>query len=162
MQKRSASQRATSANNGKRGKGPISPKGKQKSSKNARKHGLMENADTLKKSLLTELAPLRVKLVSRFDVSDPATAVLIDRVLLSSARLSRARELITEFLEHLVQQKGKPGPQVGLIDIGLKGAQSPLGSISINQLICYAQRFRGERDGALKKLERQRLEREEE
>lgn len=127
------------------------------------------------------------RLSARYPGNDPQQAMLRDRAVTATLRLNRARALVTETLERMVDDKkdwratdneqidkavedtqalfetalgrGKPSRTFAKFfaeQIGLITNTSPPSRASMTRLMQYAQRFRGERDRALTRLEAMR------
>jgi hypothetical protein len=130
-----------------------------------------------------EISVLLAKLRGRYDIEQPKQAMLVERVIISSVQLARVRRLMTEVAEDIAvphntrrAEKAAAGVEyVHLVKSILKteyGASKP-GSMprmlakqaghfeslptsyksGLPRLAVYAQRFRGQRDRALKRLE---------
>lgn len=170
------------AGKAKRG-GPTSAEGKAKSAQNSKKHGLTSSVLEVSEAEISEISELLAKLRERYDINQPEQAVLVERVIISSVQLARARRLITEAVEDLAfphnarrAEKNAEGVEyVRLVTSILKDeyGASKLGSIprllakqagyfartptpyksGLPRLLVYAQRFRGQRDRALRRLE---------
>ena len=185
---RSDRQKAASRANGAKGRGPRSAKGKQKSARNAQTHGLTGATLELDDAETKIIDGLKRKLLRRYDLSDPNQAMLIELVMTSSIRLARVRALITDRLVHTVlpecsqitvarhrgsdfmlfihtetrKMYGDPVPRSLLKPLAeMAGHKFDTDHRLISQLprlAYYAQRFGGERDRALRRLEKLRLE----
>lgn len=180
---RSDRQTQASRLNGAKSRGPTSPKGKAKSARNSKTHGLTGKLDFSVEEE-DEIEKLAAKLGACYQVNDPLQAMLIDRVIVATLRLNRARALITETLEDIAD----PGNPDRLYEKRLNnavimeirnqmqkmyGGTSPSRSLAkavaeeagyipqilrpnrsaLSKLMQYAQRFRGERDRTLARLE---------
>ena len=187
MTKRSEDQKAASANNGRKGRGPTTPEGKAKSAQNARSHGLTGAIGDPSLQEIEELEQLRQALQDRFNAKIGINALLIERVLTSTLRLNRTRAIITEKIEELAglradivakeasdrmqymqevetalcEMTGEKKIDTKLLHLfaenaGFERITRHHLSTKLDQLAKYAQRFRGERDSALKKLEKLR------
>lgn len=187
MTKRSEDQKAASANNGRKGRGPTTPEGKAKSAQNARSHGLTGAINDPSLQEIEELERLRKALEDHFDPKIGMNAMLIERVLTSTLRLNRARAIITSKIEELAglradilakevsdrmhymhtidaalrEMTGEKKINTKLLHLfaenaGFERITRHHLSTKLDQLAKYAQRFRGERDSALKKLEKLR------
>ncbi len=187
MTKRSEAQNSASTENGRKGRGPVSPEGKAKSSQNARSHGLTGNADEPTTTEKTELTQLKRRLEARFNPENTLNARLIERVLSSTLRMNRARAIITQKVEKLASvdallfddealtrlrymqrveaelcaMTGEKKINITLLHLfaenaGFEKVTRHYPSTKLDMLASYAQRFRGERDSALKKLEKLR------
>ena len=174
---------ASRANGAKSG-GPKTSAGKAKSAQNARVHGLTGKIDTsdAEAQFINRLAAALKECYS--GIASDQSARLIDIVLTSQIRLDRAYELIEDRVTHKSSPQSPLGQrqaaaaerilQVQTLLIAMTGDKR-LG-VSIPRLIAefegfsiegrqseatkfrklagYAQRFRGQRDRALLKLER--------
>jgi hypothetical protein len=187
MAHRSEKQNAASVENGRKSQGPATSEGKAKSAQNARSHGLTGAIDDPTPDEIKELATLRQALKARFDPKNAMNAMLIERVLMSTLRLNRARAIITTKIEELAGQRadilaqeatervkymqeveaalceltGEKKIDTKLLHLfaeseGFERITRHHLSTKLDQLAKYAQRFRGERDSALKKLEKLR------
>jgi len=187
MAHRSEKQNAASVENGRKSQGPATSEGKAKSAQNARSHGLTGAIDDPTPDEIKELATLRQALKARFDPKNAMNAMLIERVLMSTLRLNRARGIITTKIEELAGQRadilaqeatervkymqeveaalceltGEKKIDTKLLHLfaeseGFERITRHHLSTKLDQLAKYAQRFRGERDSALKKLEKLR------
>lgn len=184
---RSDRQKAASAANGRKGRGPVTSQGKVKSAQNARSHGLTGTTAGLTKKDLAGLERLRQRLADRYDVSNAQNIALVERVLASTLKLAQTRSMMTTTIERLAGLETDAVKREGYhyiqyisnieallremsgqkeIDLRLlsllaeeagfeKTAQRELPA-QLARLAKYAQRFRGERDSALKKLEKMR------
>lgn len=180
---RSERQGQASRANGAQGRGPSSPDGKARSAQNARKHGLSGKIDPTQAER-AEVEKLIARLSARYPGNDPQQAMLRDRAVTATLRLNRARALVAETLERMVDDKkdwrttykeqvdkavadtqslfettfgrGQPSRSLAKFyaeQIGLIANTSPPSRASMTRLMQYAQRFRGERDRALTRLE---------
>jgi len=170
------------AGKAKRG-GPTSAEGKAKSAQNSKKHGLTSSVFVVSEAEISKISELLAKLRERYDINQPEQAVLVERVIISSVQLARARRLITEVAEDIAipdnarrAEKNTEGVEyVRLVTSILKNeyGASKLGSIprllaqqagyltslptpyksGLPRLLDYAKRFRGQRDRALRRLE---------
>ena len=187
MTKRSEKQKAASAENGRKGRGPTTPEGKAKSAQNARSHGLTGAIGDPSLEEIEELERLRQALEDHFDPKIGMNAILIERVLISTLRLNRARAIITSKIEELAglradivakeasdrmqymqdteaalcELSGEKKIDTKLLHLfaemeGFDRVSRHHLSTKLDQLAKYAQRFRGQRDSALKKLEKLR------
>ena len=187
MAHRSEKQNAASVENGRKSQGPATSEGKAKSAQNARSHGLTGAIDDPTPDEIKELATLRQALKARLDPKNAMNAMLIERVLMSTLRLNRARAIITTKIEELAGQRadilaqeatervkymqeveaalceltGEKKIDTKLLHLfaeseGFERITRHHLSTKLDQLAKYAQRFRGERDSALKKLEKLR------
>lgn len=185
--KRSEEQKAASAENGRKGRGPVTAEGKTKSAQNARSHGLTGAMRDPTLQETEKLEQLRQVLEDRFDPRIDMNAMLIERVLTSTLRLNRARAIITAKIEELAghhanivakeasdrmqymqevetalcEMTGEKKIDTKLLHLfaemeGFESVSRQHLSTKLDQLAKYAQRFRGERDNALKKLEKLR------
>lgn len=98
--RRSAQQSAASRTNGAKSRGPVSSTGKARSARNSKAHGLTGKLHVTDDEQ-SEAELLAAKLIARFGSGDPRVAALIDRVVVATMRLHRARVLITQALEDL-------------------------------------------------------------
>lgn len=187
MTERSDRQKAASAANGRKGRGPVTSQGKAKSAQNSRSHGLTGKTVGLTKKELAGLGFLRQRLEERYDVSNAQNMVLAERVLASTLKLARARAMMTTIIEKLAgleteavkreghnyieyilnieallpEMSGEMKIDVRLLKLlaeeaGFEKATERELPAQLARLAKYAQRFRGERDNALKKLEKMR------
>lgn len=185
MTKRSEEQKAASEENGRKGRGPTTPEGKAKSAQNARSHGLTGAISDPSLEETDELERLRQALEDRFDPQIAMNAMLIERVLTSTLSLSRARAIMTAKIEELAGQyadtvegldrmqdmqtvdaalREKTGAKkintkllhLFAEDAGFERIARHHLSTKLDRLAKYAQRFRGQRDSALKKMEKLR------
>ena len=187
MTKRSEEQKAASAENGRKGRGPVTPEGRAKSARNARSHGLTGAISDPSLEETDELERLRQALEDRFDPQIAMNAMLIERVLTSTLRLNRARAIMTAKIEELAglradivakessdrmqymqdaeaalsEMTGEKKIDTKLLHLlaemeGFERVSRHYPSTKLYQLAKYAQRFRGERDSALKKMEKLR------
>lgn len=101
---RSERQGKASRANGAQGRGPSSPDGKARSAQNARKHGLSGKIDPTQAER-AEVEKLFARLCARYPGNDPQLVMLKDRVVTATLRLNRARALVTETLETMVDDK---------------------------------------------------------
>jgi hypothetical protein len=187
MTKRSEQQKAASAENGRKGRGPVTAEGKATSAQNARSHGLTGTISDSGLQEIEEIERLRRALEDHFDPKIGMNAMLIERVLTSTLRLNRARAIITTKIEELAghhanivekeasdrmqymqevetalcEMTGEKKIDTKLLHLfaemeGFERVSRHHPSTKLDQLAKYAQRFRGERDSALKKLEKLR------
>lgn len=188
MTKRSEKQKAASAENGRKGRGPVTAEGKARSAQNGRSHGLTGAISDASLQKIEEIESLRQTLEDRFDPKIDMNAMLIERVLTSTLRLNRARAIITVKIEELAghhadivakeasdrmqymqevetvlcEMTGEKKIDTKLLHLfaemeGFERVSRHHLSTKLDLLAKYAQRFRGERDSALKKLEKLRL-----
>jgi hypothetical protein len=178
---RSEKQSLASAKNGKKSRGPLSLEGRAKSAENARKHGLTGKIEDPSDNEREQIDALRARLEAWFEPKNAHQASLIERILVSTIRLERTRALITSMVEELAEptslahahsplqqymleteqalceMTGEKKIGVSLLRLlaeqaGFERVTKHLPSTKLDQLARYAQRFRGERDSALKKL----------
>lgn len=97
---RSKRQAEASRKNGAKGRGPTSADGKAHSSRNAKTHGLTGKFEPTAGER-DDVEELTRRLRSHYNPDDPVKAALIERATIASARLNRARTLITEMAEDL-------------------------------------------------------------
>lgn len=114
---RSNRQAEASRKNGAKSRGPTSADGKARSSRNAKTHGLTGKFEPTagERDDVEEFAR---KLRSHYNPDDPVKAALIERATIASARLNRARALITEMAEDLAD----PGNPRRRQDLALESA----------------------------------------
>lgn len=182
MAERSKKQSLASVKNGKKSRGPLSLEGRAKSAENARKHGLTGKIEDPSENEREQLDALRARLEAWFEPKNALQASLIERVLMSTIRLERTRALITSMVEELAEPAslahghsplqrymlkteqalcemtgekkiGVSLPRLLAEQAGFERLTKHLPSTKLDQLARYAQRFRGERDSALKKLD---------
>lgn len=155
MVKRSENQRSASAKNGRASKGPRTAGGKATSSQNARTHGLTGtiDPDTFADD---DIEALRARLAADCDPDDPIQDVLIERVLSATIKLQRSRFLLVQEIEQLTLLISPQDAQALNIAKQIRGPSDFKSefklSTKLTRLMRYVERFRGERDMALKKL----------
>lgn len=98
---RSDRQSEASRANGAKSRGPKTSSGKANSAKNATLHGLTSSQLKPSPAEKDEIEALRAKLNARFNPKNDQKSDLIDRVILASLRLRRARALINETIEDI-------------------------------------------------------------
>lgn len=155
MVKRSENQRSASAINGRASKGPRTAEGKTTSSQNARTHGLSGaiDPDTIADD---DIEALRARLAADCDPDDQIQGILIERVLLATIKLQRSCSLLVQEIEQLTLLVSPQDAQALNIVEKIRSpsdfkAEYKL-STKLTRLVRYVERFRGERDMALKKL----------
>lgn len=180
---RSDKQIEASKKNGKRGHGPITATGKSKSSQNAKSHGLTGSIDPNEQEA-QQLADLEAKLRARYSVDFAQKDELFRIILSSQLRMIRAYELLDVYAVRLLRDASDGDEMLGLanpLQKALETLRHKLGTgeapligrqdyllgksylliknrellkTKLRKLADYAQRYRGQRDRALTRLER--------
>lgn len=179
---RSDKQIDASKQNGKRGRGPRTTSGKANSSKNAVTHGLTGRM-VAEEEEAEELATLYAKLKIGYSQDFPEKDELFEVVLNSQLRMLKVYKLIDVYGSRLLRdaRHGDDGFQdanpilmeIHQLQYALGGRERPhltrtdqlldqtnlliknreMFKTKLTKLADYAQRFRGQRDSALKKLD---------
>lgn len=181
--RRSKSQLKASRRNGQKSRGPLSEAGKQKSSRNSKKHGLTGRIEPEVQEA-AELAALYERLSLDFPDAIPGKEMLFGIILDAQLRMLRAYHLLDVYAARML--KGVDDGEVNLGHanptlIAIREMERVFGqgndkklsltdqllsksflltfergrlSSKLIRLTHYAQRFRGQRDRALKRLAR--------
>ncbi|GGC44425.1 hypothetical protein GCM10011371_34810 [Novosphingobium marinum] len=163
---RSEAARAASRRNGKKGKGPKTPLGKLRSSRNAFQHGLRARR-ALPPVLPEWLREIEDELVAITGAKGPGRHEHLDRALTASLLLQEIDAVYDAMLLQIVGDL-----QTSLVAPGITACESeatspedapsravraePLSSRlakELKKLHRYRRRFRGQRDNAIKKME---------
>ena len=180
---RSKRQAEASRQNGAKSGGPASKKGKEKSAKNSTKHGLTgkiepsskeqdfldelhcklharynandaQQAILIERAVTAELRLIRARALitsTLEDITDPENPRRVAKQQLVALTIKTTRD-------HMQQMFGGAAPSLSLAkavaeEAGWINAMPRANHATLTKLVRYAQRFRGERDRALKLLE---------
>ncbi len=184
---RSKKQIDASKANGKKSKGPNTVAGKSQSSQNAKSHGLTGSIVPDEQEA-RQLADLETKLRASYSLETPQEVALFDMVLGSQLRMTRAYHLMDVYAAQLQSGARDDVATQGLANTlqmvkealpnNLRTEEShpmewsdylldqsylliqnrQLLKTKLSKLADYAQRFRGQRDRALMRLERLQAE----
>ncbi len=184
---RSGKQMDASKANGKKSKGPNTVAGKSQSSQNAKSHGLTGSIVPDEQEA-RQLADLETKLRASYSLDAPQKEALFDIVLGSQLRMTRAYHLMDVYAARILSGASDGGAMPDLakiLQIAMAARRNNLGTgdsprmkradyllsqsylliknrelfkTRLCKLADYAQRFRGQRDRALMKLERLQAE----
>jgi hypothetical protein len=180
---RSDKQIEASKKNGRRGHGPITAAGKSKSSQNAKSHGLTGSIDPNEQEA-QQLADLEAKLRARYSVDFAQKDELFSIILSSQLRMLRTYQLLDVYAARLLRGASDGDEMLGIanpLHMAMETLRHKLGTgeaprssrqdyllgqsylliknremlkTKLTKLADYAQRYRGQRDRALIRLER--------
>jgi hypothetical protein len=180
---RSDKQIEASKKNGRRGHGPITAAGKSKSSQNAKSHGLTGSIDPNEQEA-EQLADLEAKLRARYSVNFTQKDELFNIILSSQLRMLRTYQLLDVYAARLLRGASDGDEMLGIanpLHMAMETLRHKLGTgeaprirrqdyllgqsylliknremlkTKLTKLADYAQRYRGQRDRALIRLER--------
>jgi hypothetical protein len=92
----------TSALNGTQSRGPVTPEGKARSSRNGQKHGMYSSAVVLHFESVEAYEALRQTYHSEFSPANQSQADLVDEMVAAKWRLRRLSSMETAALDHAV------------------------------------------------------------
>lgn len=99
---------AVSRENGAKSRGPVTPEGKARSSRNAKKHGLSSRRILLDGESDEDLHALRVHWMRQLQPHTPAERELVEEVVASAWRLRRCQEAEAELLNAELESCAHP------------------------------------------------------
>lgn len=137
---RSSAAQAASRKNGTRSKGPKSPTGKARSSRNALKHGLRA-ARLLPTKLPTWVAEVERELLTVLASAGMARHGLVDQIIHASFLVQEVDDLIDATWLHIIKTQTHDD-----------AATQNVWVCDLHKLLRYRSRFRASRDMAMKKL----------
>ena len=156
---RSAAQIAASRANGAKSKGPVTEEGKAISAQNARRHGLLSYLTVVDGERTEAFADLCAELVDQFQPANEHERNLVDTMIISIWRRSRALGIETAGLSQLFRKQTaatptqQPGPQPGSFDIAFRAlVNNPDERHALDLLHRYEARHTRAYDRALKSL----------